>query len=239
MAITNNILGAKNQFALAYNIGTKGLSTTNDKLTNTLTDTATTFVVHFRGIKNNSTEDFLFGDVITNTGRYEYTVFIENSYRSLYFKHNGVAQDLGIYIPAVSSGRWILSFNVVGYNPSIVGGLEITEIMLRPAETDSTYVPYSMANSELTYRVNNCESTNVSSCHFYKHSDGIISVSSLVVLPMTIPEGFRPEGPRYAIAQGYNGSTQVYLTFWPDGLVTAGDNKEQTGEYLVSCTYKL
>lgn len=148
-----NVLGAKNQFALAYNLGTIGVSTANDELKNTLTDTLSAFVLHFRGIKNDDTQDFLFRDVISSAGKYEYTVIITSNYKSLCFKHNGASQDLGIYIPAVATGRWILSFNVVGYNPSVVGGLEITEIMLRPAGTDGTYVPYAMTNRELTERV--------------------------------------------------------------------------------------
>ena len=156
-----NVLGAKNQFALAYNLGTTGVSTANDELKNTLTDTLSAFVPHFRGIKNDDTQDFLFGDVISSAGKYEYTVTITSNYKSLFFKHNGASQDLGIYIPAVTTGRWILSFNVVGYNPSVVGGLEITEIMIRPVGTDPTYVPYSMTNEQLTERVIN---KNVSLC---------------------------------------------------------------------------
>lgn len=145
-----NVLGAKNQFALAYNLGTTGLSTANDKLTNTLTDGQTTFLFYFRAYNQDLTNIELASALISNTGKREFNVTIPSGYTYLKFKHNGASQDLGIDIPMVKPGNWILTFNVVGYNPSVVGGLEITEIMLRPAGTDPTYVPYAMTNRELT-----------------------------------------------------------------------------------------
>lgn len=154
--IVENVLGAKNQFALAYNLGTTGLSTANDKLANTLTDARTAFEFQFRAAKSGS-QPLLTGQSISSVGSYQYNVTIPSGYDYLFFKHNGASQDLEIKIPMVKHGDWILSFNVVGYNPSVVGGLEITEIMIRPAGTDETYVPYAMTNRELTERVTPCE----------------------------------------------------------------------------------
>lgn len=146
-----NVNGCCNVFDLDNPIEINGFSKTGTTLTNTHTDTKDFFEFMLWSWVGNTPSALIFGTNITSNGHKVFDVTIPSNYDKLQFGHNGASRDLWVMVSNVPAGDYKISFDVTGHNPSVVGGLEISNIMLYDARlTPTGYVPYAMTNAELT-----------------------------------------------------------------------------------------
>lgn len=118
--------------------------------TNTETDTKTAFNARVELMLSNSPAYASTVATISSVGRYSIVVDTTNiTYDHFRLKHNGSVRDLIISLPFSVKGQLIISFDVDGYNPSVVGGLVIKNIQL---EIGSTATPYETYTGE-TYTI--------------------------------------------------------------------------------------
>jgi len=127
---------------------TYGLSNTNGTYTNTLTDSKTSYQPTVRWYKNGTFVNANIGTNITSSGRYRLTVNVGGQeYDEIRFGHNGSTRDLIILYPLGynTTNIMTISFTVDGFNPSVVGGLTISEIELEIGQktTPDPYEPYA------------------------------------------------------------------------------------------------
>ena len=145
--------GSCNVFAIDNPTSLSDVSVANYGIVNTDVDSKTVFNCWVATFNSSGQQiQGIFTQNIDTTGHKELNITIpDNNYYSLQLRHNGSVRDLAINVPAVPAGDYKLSFDVVGYNPSTVGGLEIRNIMLYDARLNPTgYVKYAKTNVELT-----------------------------------------------------------------------------------------
>lgn len=112
--------------------------------TNTETDTKTAFNARVELMLSNSPTYASTVATISSVGRYSIVVDTTNiTYDHFRLKHNGSVRDLIISLSFSIKGQLIISFDVDGYNPSVVGGLVIKNIQLEVGSTATTYEPYN------------------------------------------------------------------------------------------------
>ena len=120
--------------------------------TNTETDTKTAFNARVELMLSNSIAYSSTITTISSNGRYSIVVDTTNiTYEYFRLKHNGSVRDLIISLPFSAKGQMIISFDVDGYNPSVVGGLVIKNIQLEIGSTATTYEPYNGETVTRTY----------------------------------------------------------------------------------------
>lgn len=142
-----NILGAKNLTNIddftTYNTTRNGLS-----FTNSVTDSKPLNLNAY--YYNNSS--YISAETLENSvGVHNITITVPANTTKIYIRHSGTDNDLQIGIPWTKTGTYKLCYNLVTVDTSTVGGFEISNIMLMlPAETDTTYAPYSKSNKQLT-----------------------------------------------------------------------------------------
>lgn len=148
-----NVNGCCNVFAIDNPISLSDAEVVNNGIINTDTDTANGINLMFRAYVNGSYV-LLKQDMPLTIGNKVYDVTIPNNATKLQLKHNGLQRDISIEVPTVPVGNYKLVMTVVGVDPSVIGGFEITNIMLYDARLKPTgYVHYAMTNRELTERV--------------------------------------------------------------------------------------
>lgn len=88
---------------------------------------------------------------ISSDGHYSYSFMPPEGTAKLQFKHSGSIKDLVIWIPCTLNEQQTLSFDVVGYNPSTVGGLIFKNIQLELGTTATSYEPYQGHTYNITF----------------------------------------------------------------------------------------
>lgn len=153
LAANENVYGAKNTWDYTqFATGNGGFTQSNGVYTNTLTDTRTSFQIIVKAYDSNSTDlGSVINEIITGTGIKEIPASIPNNTAYLRIAHNGLGQDFTFYQPITQTGDVIFSFNVTSNDPTTVGGLSFTDVMLRDARViDPTFAPYAKTNKQLT-----------------------------------------------------------------------------------------
>ena len=126
------------------------MSRNGETYTNTETDTKTAFNARVELILSSSTAYASTVTTISSNGRHSIVVDTTNiTYDHFRLKHNGSVRDLIVSLPFSVKGQLTISFDVDGYNPSVVGGLVIKNIQL---EIGSTATPYEAYNGEAITR---------------------------------------------------------------------------------------
>lgn len=111
---------------------------------NSTTDTRNNFQAEFQFL-NGSTLVATSVKAISSVGRYSLTTTTQSAFNRLRLKHNGSTADIVIYS---QSGDWsngatfTISFDVIGYNPTVSGGISLEQIMLNTGSTALPYEPY-------------------------------------------------------------------------------------------------
>lgn len=151
----NGVLGAKNFWNNTGYISISNVSIANNGFTNTATDSRTQFYFRLWALNSSGSNigsSPIAGEEINSTGTKSYTVTLPSGTKQLRIIHNGASTIMSIAVPfSVEVGTYKLVFDVNGYNPSTVGGLDIRNIMLLvPSDTDPTYQPYAKTNQALT-----------------------------------------------------------------------------------------
>lgn len=168
-----DVNGCCNVFAIDNPILLTGVDVSNNGIINISTDTIPLFNFMFRAFVSDSPFE-LASEYINETGDYAFYITIPNNTQRLMFKHDGAKQDLAITIPAVPAGNYKLTFTVVSCDPTTVGGLAISNIMLYDARLNPTgYVSYAMTNQQLTENFSN--NIKTSRIQGTTQSDGNIS----------------------------------------------------------------
>lgn len=125
---------------------TENLWDLNSSWTNSLTDTKAIFtpqLVQYNGNTRLSTA----GISVDDNGHYSIRSYLaDTDYTRIYLKHNGSTRDLvigNIYSDFKKDKRYIISFDVSGYDPTIVGGIKLENIMLTEGSTaPDHYIPH-------------------------------------------------------------------------------------------------
>lgn len=113
-----------------------------------------------------------------NDGRYHGTITIPSEVTSLRLKHNGMTKDLVIYFPWTEQGTFTVSCSLPKKDPTVVGGLVITDIMVTNDDTYTPFQPYS----------NICPITGHDSVTI-TDTDGTSTNTTTVTLPSTVYGG--------------------------------------------------
>ena len=162
---------AENTYTLGYSgknlfqeKGYTGGSYSNHIFTNSSVDTRTYFMLYVD--YNMYNEDgsvmsnvSLVKQNITKVGRVSYKFTPTKDGVIVRVKHNGDTSGFylasNLSIPVYKDKSYIVSMNVQGTNPSVVGGLVVSDIMIRDADIiDDTYEPYKdSVNNRLDYKL--------------------------------------------------------------------------------------
>ena len=120
----------------------------NNGFENTGTDTIAYFRIILQLYKDNSlVKDSVVNTAIKKTGRYVFPVLniTDTAANKILLKHNGVTDSIivrnTLSEPLVKGQMYVLSFNVTGYNPSVVGGLIIDDIKLEKGNVATDWTP--------------------------------------------------------------------------------------------------
>lgn len=118
-------------------------SNNNGTFVNTTTDNTTYFDFQVQAYNNNTYVRTLGSTIVSSTGIKSITFTFPSGANILRFKHNGTNQDLFIKYPWTTTGLFTLSLNVLGYNPSVVGGLSFNNVQIETESTPTIYHPYT------------------------------------------------------------------------------------------------
>lgn len=120
----------------------------NNGFENTGTDTTAYFRIILQLYKDNSlVKDSVVNAAIKKTGRYVFPVLnvTNTAANKIVLKHNGIKNSIivknTLSEPLVKGQTYILSFNVTGYDPSVVGGLIIDDIKLEKGNVATDWTP--------------------------------------------------------------------------------------------------
>ena len=146
----NEESGAKNH-ADSSTATTQNESNNNGVFTNTVADSYTDFAMYIQAWTGSTFISNLTYQTITATGDYSYNITIPSGTDTLQIIHNGGNYDLRAKFNCDVEGDYIISFRVLGANPSEIGGLSFDKVMLYDARIiDPTFVPYAKTNKQLT-----------------------------------------------------------------------------------------
>ena len=134
-------------------------------VTNNITDTRDFLRIWFRAAKEDNLQDNISlansADVYSST-IINRTFTMPNGYNRLYVKHNGMSQDITLIDVILESGKnYTLSFNVNSYNPSVAGGIVISNIMLNSGSEPQPYEPYGYRVPVSVTNGTDTETTNI------------------------------------------------------------------------------
>lgn len=157
-ALTNEVrgnwaTGGVNLFDINNVYALKNASVSNGVLTNTDADSRTYFNCYmwFLDSSRATISSSQIGQYNSN-GTFTKDITIPSGTKYIQLGHSGSSKD--IYIDAntnIAAGDYKLYFKLTGYNPSTIGGLVVSDIMICDANiTDPTYQPYAKTNVELT-----------------------------------------------------------------------------------------
>ena len=118
----------------------KNLTSVNS-FVNSITDSRAYFSANFRSSNNESVTK-----KIDSSGNFSLTLTLESD-ADILFRHNGYDTNILIFrIYNMPAGTYTVSFTVNGYDCSVAGGLDLSQIMLNKGQTalsyESYFVPY-------------------------------------------------------------------------------------------------
>ena len=150
--IDNLQIGGRNLFVFSgakYDC-TKKL---NNGITNTNVDGKDDFRCVIQGVNGTTLTTISTQLNITEVGHYSFNFYISNDYEKFVFKHNGSTLDLRIIINKKLEAKniYTISFDVIGFNSSVIGGLVIDNIKLEKGNkaTDWTPAPEDKADQSI------------------------------------------------------------------------------------------
>lgn len=161
---------------------TNGMIWDNGTLTNTSVDGRTQFycIVRFRNDSSNIIASTV--EVISASARYAITLTPTSDGDNIQIVHNGGRTNLtaSLLYRFEANQTYTVSFNVDGYNPSVVGGLDISKIQIELGDTATEYIGHTTAYDEVA-RIDSTqavEKTNAISAVSPNLFDGTISAFS-------------------------------------------------------------
>lgn len=118
----------------------KNLTSVNS-FVNSITDSRQYFSANFRSSNNESVTK-----KIDSSGNFSLTLTLESD-ADILFRHNGYDANILIFrIYNMPAGTYTVSFTVNGYDCSVAGGLDLSQIMLNKGQTalpyESYFIPY-------------------------------------------------------------------------------------------------
>ncbi|MDD6640949.1 MAG: phage tail protein [Erysipelotrichaceae bacterium] len=150
--IDNLKIGGRNLFVFSgaeYDC-TKKL---NNGITNTNVDGEDNFRCVIQGVNGTTLTSISTQLNITEVGHYSFNFYISNDYEKFVFKHNGSTLDLRIIInkKLEANKTYTVSFDVIGFNSSVIGGLVVDNIKLELGNkaTDWTPAPEDKADQSV------------------------------------------------------------------------------------------
>lgn len=140
--IDNLEIGGRNLFVFSgaeYDC-TKKL---NNGITNTNVDGKDDFRCVIQGINGTTLTSISTQLNITEAGHYSFNFYISNDYEKFVFKHNGSTLDLRIIINKKLEAKniYTVSFDVIGFNSSVIGGLVVDNIKLEKGNKATDWTP--------------------------------------------------------------------------------------------------
>ena len=83
--------------------------------------------------------------VVSENGRCYQTITIPNGSNpdTIRIYHTGGAADIGLYATFRETGTYTVSLDLLGHNPSVVGGLSFKDIQIEEGSTMTSFAPYS------------------------------------------------------------------------------------------------
>lgn len=140
--IDNLEIGGRNLFVFSgaeYDC-TKKL---NNGITNTNVDGKDDFRCVIQGINGTTLTSISTQLNITEVGHYSFNFYISNDYEKFVFKHNGSTLDLRIIINKKLEAKniYTVSFDVIGFNSSVIGGLIVDNIKLEKGNKPTDWTP--------------------------------------------------------------------------------------------------
>lgn len=148
------VLGAKNIWNSNDVTAWGQFEYSNGEISNTVTDTRGQLSFLIQGRKNGSFVEILVSENVATTGKKEFVLNIPDNLdiNQLYIGHNGATTNLLFLYPFTKKGRYVVSFNATGIDPTTVGGIVLTEFMV--SLDGGEYALPAMTNRELTDFVN-------------------------------------------------------------------------------------
>lgn len=140
--IDNLEIGGRNLFVFSgakYDC-TKKL---NNGITNTNVDDKDDFRCVIQGVNGTTLTSISTQLNITEVGHYSFNFYISNDYEKFVFKHNGSTLDLRIIINKKLEAKniYTVSFDVIGFNSSVIGGLVVDNIKLEKGNKATDWTP--------------------------------------------------------------------------------------------------
>lgn len=130
---------------------TGGMAWDNGTLTNTSADGRTQFycVIRFRNDASNIIASTV--NVISAPSRYAFTLTPTSDGDNIQIVHNGNRTNLtaSLLCNFEANTTYTVSFNVDGYNPSVVGGLIISKIQVEIGDTATDYISHMTAYDDV------------------------------------------------------------------------------------------
>lgn len=159
--LSENIIALENMYGVKNcidSLSAVGANATNNDgtFTNTVADSYTYFYMYVQAWDGATFKGNLANAGITQAGEYSYPITIPSGTKTLQIIHNGGTYDIRISFECNVEGDYIISFRVLGADPSTIGSLSFDKVMLRDARVvDDTFVPYAPTNRELmSYKAN-------------------------------------------------------------------------------------
>lgn len=149
--ITFPVLG-KNKLDITSYSTLHNTTLNNNYLISTATDTRTDFQISVIGYNGTTLLKQIFGQGYVTTGIFSKTFTLSDDLKNMdiiWIKHNGISRDIGIKIPVnlIIGQTYTFSMDIIGNDPTTIGGLQFGNIQIELGSTATTYEPYSSANT--------------------------------------------------------------------------------------------
>ena len=161
--------GGKNKFDYSQATST-AFSNNTGVFTNVIADTRENFSFQIQAFNVDTLVTQTLPMTITSTGRHSQTITIDQPITRLTIKHNGSQQDIRIYYPFTTLGTFTISIDVLGYNPTVIGGLSFKNVQIEAGSVATDYEPYS----------NICEIEGIDSITFNRTGVNLVNPDALV-----------------------------------------------------------
>ena len=205
------IAGPNNSCANLYDYSyqTNHFTLDGDTLSNIATDsrTYTRFVIH----DDNASQEYA-SETIQESGNYTYRInVLDNAHVRLY--HSGANTNLNFFESTqLSAGKYMVSFDVLSANPSVVGGLQIQNIEIKRAEcveiqvatTQHVAGAFSGLNTQLTAAIATVNSVVTNTI------DQANRIAALATGKQTRPTDTCPQYRQCLLVEGTDGTPHWY-----------------------------
>ena len=180
--------GAHNLFNINDNVSVSDARIANNGFTNytAMPDTTFRFQLWARN-SSDSTIATLVDSTINSTGKKSFNITIPSGTVMLVIAHYNTSLISIKNRVNLEPGDYIISFDVNGYNPSTVGGLDVRNIMIRKAtDANADFEPFAMTNQQLTAKtiqrpiLNESATLNTANTWLYTNLSFTLTKTSLV-----------------------------------------------------------